>query len=490
MSRRDFDPAKAQSVTQRYRHAFRDKRLEKRFRFINENLKKSQSSVLQKTSYHYKDIVGFQRFVQNSDVTLPELIYESTRISPELVKGKNLIVPLDESTITLLSKKTTKQVLIENLGIGGNNKTAGLIMMSSVVMDEDSHEILGLGDMVQYTVPMACDSPKENIKLRDKRKKQPFEFKSSSIWDICSSNTTQNLDLANSITYIADQGADCINSIFNIIEKDKQHLIVRAKTTQQRIIKNEDGKEMTIAKFSDSLTSTGKKSIKLRELNHFSTCENTKKVRKKRDAQLNIKYGLVTLIDENGIEKKVNYVEAKEDSSTVPVGEDPIFWCLFTDRSVENLQDALKIIDLYALRWVIEQLHRLAKSEGFEIEQTLLRSPEAIKKLVIMTFKASLEALQLVNMRENEEVDAKAYFEESEIEVLEGLLDELNGSTNKQKNLYRKGSIAWACWIIARLGGWTGYTYHRKPGPITFTDGLISLRSMVWCHNILKKKST
>ena len=36
--------------------------------------------------------------------------------------------------------------------------------------------------------------------------------------------------------------------------------------------------------------------------------------------------------------------------------------------------------------------------------------------------------------------------------------------TEKQKNTYPKGTLAFVAWVFARLGGWTGY--YGKPGPI------------------------
>src|SRR4029079_2457254 len=54
-----------------------------------------------------------------------------------------------------------------------------------------------------------------------------------------------------------------------------------------------------------------------------------------------------------------------------------------------------------------------------------------------------------------------------QLPMLEGLQISLEGQTAKQKNPHAKHSIAWLAWIIARLGGWTGYASERPPGPIT-----------------------
>jgi hypothetical protein len=40
-----------------------------------------------------------------------------------------------------------------------------------------------------------------------------------------------------------------------------------------------------------------------------------------------------------------------------------------------------------------------------------------------------------------------------------------------QSNPHPKASLAWAAWIIAKLGGWNGYASSKPPGPITFFNG-------------------
>jgi hypothetical protein len=63
---------------------------------------------------------------------------------------------------------------------------------------------------------------------------------------------------------------------------------------------------------------------------------------------------------------------------------------------------------------------------------------------------------------------------------MDDLLPRLEGKTEKQKPPFPRTNLAWAAWIIARLGGWKGYASRRPPGVITFHDG--------WCrfHNIFQ----
>jgi len=67
---------------------------------------------------------------------------------------------------------------------------------------------------------------------------------------------------------------------------------------------------------------------------------------------------------------------------------------------------------------------------------------------------------------------AARVFEPAEIAVMEALAGKLEGKTQKQKNPHPRGSLAWAAWCVARLGGWNGYAKERPPGPITFVRGL------------------
>jgi hypothetical protein len=52
------------------------------------------------------------------------------------------------------------------------------------------------------------------------------------------------------------------------------------------------------------------------------------------------------------------------------------------------------------------------------------------------------------------------------------LAPSLQGRTQKQQNPYPPSSFAWTTWLIARLGGWSGYRSQRPPGMLTLIHGL------------------
>lgn len=167
-------------------------------------------------------------------------------------------------------------------------------------------------------------------------------------------------------------------------------------------------------------------------------------------------------------------VEAREIDP--PEGVTPAHWRLLTSHRIERLDQARWIAGLYRKRWVIEQLFRTIKSKGFDIERvTMAEAPFEI--LAASALVAGVSCLQLVQDRDGlAKRPLQDVFQPEERPVLEALSARLEGRTEKQKNPHAKGSLAFAAWVCARLGGWTGY--YGKPGPVVMLRGLYQFRAM------------
>ena len=65
--------------------------------------------------------------------------------------------------------------------------------------------------------------------------------------------------------------------------------------------------------------------------------------------------------------------------------------------------------------------------------------------------------------------------------ALRSLNASLEGRTAALKNPHASTSLAWLAWIVARLGGWSGYTSkgYKPPGPKTMHHGLLRLDPML-----------
>jgi hypothetical protein len=94
-----------------------------------------------------------------------------------------------------------------------------------------------------------------------------------------------------------------------------------------------------------------------------------------------------------------------------------------------------------------------------------------LEKLVVAILIAAVKVMQLVAERDGaagRPLDDA--FDPADLPALERVCKSLEGKTEKQKNPHPRGSLAYAAWVCARLGGWTGY--YGKPGPIVMLYGL------------------
>jgi hypothetical protein len=172
----------------------------------------------------------------------------------------------------------------------------------------------------------------------------------------------------------------------------------------------------------------------------------------------------------------LNLVDVREIDP--PPGE-TVHWRLLTTLAVETATDALAVADLYRRRWAIEQLFRTLKTQGFDIEGLRIHD-DPLRRMTMAALIAAVSVQQLVHARDGRQgpqplrpmLDA---FDASDAPLLEAFCATLEGKTQRQKNPHPKASLAYAAWVCARLGGWTGY--YGKPGPVVMLNGWLEFNA-------------
>lgn len=259
------------------------------------------------------------------------------------------------------------------------------------------------------------------------------------------------------ITVIGDRESD-IFEIFQRVPDKKTHLIVRASHDRNLVT------DETISEHLNNITPVGTHAIDLPRISGQ---------RQARCAKLSIKYSHILINDKTkGTFIGVNCVVATE-ISPVPQGETPISWVLLTTHDVKSLEDAIQILTWYTWRWVIEQVFRTMKNKGLQIENSQIETPSKLRIMSVLCVAAAVKVMCLVESRDGKtNRNISDFFTDEERTLLLLLCMKLEGKTKKQKNPYRKKSLAWASWIIARLGGWNGYACESPAGPIRMLRGL------------------
>jgi hypothetical protein len=64
-----------------------------------------------------------------------------------------------------------------------------------------------------------------------------------------------------------------------------------------------------------------------------------------------------------------------------PAGVEPLHWRLLTTHAIADAAAAWQIVGWYQMRRVIEQLHRVMKSQGLQLEDSQLATADRLEKL-------------------------------------------------------------------------------------------------------------
>jgi hypothetical protein len=159
------------------------------------------------------------------------------------------------------------------------------------------------------------------------------------------------------------------------------------------------------------------------------------------------------------------------ESSPVPAGEKPLDWLLLTNKRVSSLADAQQVIYGYTQRWRVEEFHKTWKSGACNVEQTQLRSAQAVKTWASILASVANRIERLKHLSRNEpELPASSELTTYEIRALLHLRREIQ--CRAEIALDAIPTIAQATLWIAELGGYTGKSSGGPPGSITIRRGL------------------
>jgi len=378
----------------------------------------------------------------------------------ENAKGKRVLAIQDTTEINHQKHAGRLSQDDAELGPVGNNQDVGFFLHPVLVVDEGTCFPVGLASIHDWNRDWD-KIPKEERNY----KKQAIEEKESYRWISSAEQAKTVLEEAQHITVIGDRESDIYEEWVEVPDA-RCDLLIRCSRNRRL-----HDREENLFEHLASRPSSGERTIEV----------GGNKKREKRQAKVEIRYGRVKIARPLSRPDprlpayvEIHAIEIREKEESVPDGEEPILWRLLTTHEITDVEDAQTCARWYSYRWWIEELFRVLKRQGLNVEDAQYESGLALKRLTLMAMQAALQIMQLVAAREgNYEIAPEAVFEEDELTYQERLLPHVEGKTSKQKNPYPRTNLAWSAWIIARLGGWKGSSGKGKlPGPITMKRGL------------------
>lgn len=148
----------------------------------------------------------------------------------------------------------------------------------------------------------------------------------------------------------------------------------------------------------------------------------------------------------------VHVVHVREEHP--PTETEPLEWMLLSSEPAESGEDARRLVNWYARRWVIEEFHRIEK-EGCRLEQAQLDDAHDIMRLAAITAIVALRLMQLRDLAsENDEASLKETASPEWIAMVATLGGVLASDMTARQFWH----------TIARQGGWIGRASDPRPG--------------------------
>jgi hypothetical protein len=432
--------------------SFGDIRVAERADWLIERVATAGTLVLRKLGETRAGEKAVHRFLSSHHVSVDRIVETLAARTAAQCAGRRVLTIQDTSEINFSGRDKKRR----GFGPGGDGKTPGFFIHPVVAVDVESEAVVGLVDAEIWT------------RLDGRvaaRRKRALEDKESMRWLSGCQAAASVLSEAASVTMVADRESD-IYLLF-ARKPDRLDLIVRAGQDRRLC----DGGMLFGALAAAAVLKTSLVKVAPRGPGD-----------KGRVASVELRAGVVSLARPQSLKRseacdatEMTLVEAREINA--PAGKTPLSWHLLTTHSIASAADADEIVQLYRLRWRIEQVFRALKSDGLALDDSQIIDADRMFNLAAIGLAGAIRTIQLVDARDGSPRPISDVIDPSFRPALEQLSKTREGKTVRQQNPHPPDSLAFVAWIAARLGGWN--CYGKPPGPKTMRDGWDRLASIL-----------
>lgn len=386
--------------------------------------------------------MSLHRLLSAPDVGYEDFVEEIGLRTAEQCAGLDILAVLDTTEVNFGSRGAKRRAF----GAGGDSRTPAFFIHPAIAVDLASQAVIGLLDAEIWT------RAKTKVTARHKR---AITEKESGRWVRCGEAAVERVPQARSVTLVEDREAD-IYDVF-ACKPAGADLVVRAKHNRRML---DDERLFTVL--------DGTPALATRPVEIAARPGEPARV-----AEVELRAGPVTMLRPGSYKDHLvpsidaNLVVVQEVN--VPAGKKPICWRLLTTHPVTDAASAARIVQLYRLRWRIEEVFRSLKGDGLQIEDCQIEKPERMFTWAAIGLAAAVKTMQLVNARDGSSRPATDVVDEADLKPLQLLSKKLEGKTARQKNPHPPASLAFVAWVTARLGGWN--CYYKPPGPKRMRHG-------------------
>jgi hypothetical protein len=130
----------------------------------------------------------------------------------------------------------------------------------------------------------------------------------------------------------------------------------------------------------------------------------------------------------------LGFVEVIETAPQAGKGVKPVVWRIVTTLPVTKPHEVDRVVRIYRLRWRIEQLFRIMKSDGLKLEDSQLEAAHRLFKVSALALVAAARIIMLVDARDGGPRPASNLIAPELIEPVAAIARSLQGKTTKQQN--------------------------------------------------------